>query len=179
MSTLPGSGEGSGSSKGGKGISGREGAGCGDLGCKGEEKDSLGYLDPRASVPNLSPGPLLKFSNFPRKPPGIYFLILGHRYLNLNFGLLGDPGVRAPNNSFRTFDQIRAKLLLLLCPPPPFPSSLLLFLKESYEHPKAPYSTPLRISFWRSLFPVFAVPLKRDLSLQKNMSSFSVVILWI
>lgn len=44
--------------KGGKGISGREGTGCGDLGCKEEgEKGSLGYLDPRAGVPNLAPEP--------------------------------------------------------------------------------------------------------------------------
>lgn len=36
---------------GGEGISGREGTGCGDLGCKGEGwKGSLGYLYPRAGV---------------------------------------------------------------------------------------------------------------------------------
>lgn len=100
-------------------------------GVKGEgEIRSLGYLDPRADLPGLVPGPLQKFFNFPGKPPGICFLILEHKYLDLNSRLLGDPGVRAPNNSCRTFDQIRAKLLRLLCPPPPFPSSLLLFLKE-------------------------------------------------
>lgn len=131
-------GRGSGSSKGGKGISGREGTGYGGLGCKGEgEKGSLGYLDPRAVSAGLAPSPLQNFNNFPGKPPGVCFLILGNRYLDLNSRLLGDPGVQAPNNSCRTFDQIRAKLLLLLCPPPPFPSPLLLFLKESSKHPKA------------------------------------------
>lgn len=135
--------------KGGKGISGREGTGCGDLGCTGEEeKASLGYLDPIVGLLGLAPGPLQKFFNFTGKPPGICFLFLEHRYLDLNSELLGDPGVRAPNNNFRTFYQIRAKLLLLLCPPPPFPSSLLLFLKESFEHPKAPHSIPLRSLHW-------------------------------
>ena len=52
--------------KGGKGISGREGPGCGDVGGKGEGKiRSPGYLDPRAGLSGLAPGPLQKFFNFP------------------------------------------------------------------------------------------------------------------
>lgn len=75
---------------GGKGISGREGTGCGDLGCKGEGwKGSLGYLYPRASWhAGSSPGPLSKVFQFSGKPPGIRFIISGHRYLALNSSYL-------------------------------------------------------------------------------------------
>ncbi|VCW89127.1 unnamed protein product, partial [Gulo gulo] len=111
-------------------------------------RGSLGCLDLVAGWPPLAPRPLPKFSSFPGKPPGICFLLSGLGHLDPDPKSPGDPGVRAPSNSCRTFDQIRAKLLLLLRPPPPFPSSLLLFLKESGVHPKAPHSMPGHSAPW-------------------------------